>query len=425
MNELIKTWLVEQGIIATYIEPSAIGIGLLLIFCIAFISYYIAKNYFLNLVTKLILKTKNTWDDALIEHKVLTRFTLLLPLILILFLTPLVLPQKIILADILILITKVLLTFQIAQSISAVLNVSKSLYHESAKQRYLPLNSIIQVIKLVVYLVTAIIIVGLIIGRSPIYLLSGLGALTAVLLLIFQDTIKGLVASIQISANKMVVTGDWIELPKYGADGDVIEIGLNTVKVQNFDKTITTIPTYALISDSFKNWRNMYHTGARRIKRTIIVDIASIDFYSLEKIDFLVNTNLLKTYLTDKKEQLAADHESLDSSVVQEGALTKINMRQLTNIGTFRAYIEMYLNQNNHICNDLTCMVRQLPATASGLPLEIYCFANTTDWIAYESIQADIFDHLFAIAPHFDIRIFQHPSGFDWQHSVSSKKGFE
>ena len=169
----------------------------------------------------------------------------------------------------------------------------------------------------------------------------------------------------------------------------------------------------------------MYHTGARRIKRTVIIDIASIDFYSLEKIEFLVNTNLLKTYLTDKKEQLAADLKSLDSSVVQEEALTKINMRQLTNIGTFRAYIEMYLNQNNHICNDLTCMVRQLPATASGLPLEIYCFANTTDWAAYEAIQADIFDHLFAIAPHFDIRIFQHPSGFDWQHSVSNNKGFE
>ena len=425
MNELIKAWLIEQGVIATYIEASSIGIGLLIIFCIAFISYNIAKNYFLNLVIKLIVKTKNTWDDALIEHKVLTRFTLLLPFILVLFLTPIVFPQKILLADILILITKVLLTFQVAQSISAVLNVSKSIYHESAKQRYLPLNSIIQVIKLIVYLVTVIIIVGLIIGRSPIYLLSGLGALTAVLLLIFQDTIKGLVASIQISANKMVVTGDWIELPKYGADGDVIEIGLNTVKVQNFDKTITTVPTYALISDSFKNWRNMYHTGARRIKRTVIIDIASIDFYSLEKIEFLVNTNLLKTYLTDKKEQLAADLKSLDSSVVQEEALTKINMRQLTNIGTFRAYIEMYLNQNNHICNDLTCMVRQLPATASGLPLEIYCFANTTDWAAYEAIQADIFDHLFAIARHFDIRIFQHPSGFDWQHSVSNNKGFE
>ncbi|PHR83309.1 MAG: mechanosensitive ion channel protein MscS [Colwellia sp.] len=419
MNELIKTWLIEQGVKSSYIETSAIGIGLFLILFISAVSYYLVKNHLLRVVTKLILKTKNTWDNALIEHKVLSRLTLLLPFILVLFLTPLILPDGILLAKLLVILAKVLLVFQIAQSISAVLNVSKSLYRESAKQRYLPLNSIIQVIKLVVYLVTAIIIVALIIDRSPIYLLSGLGALTAVLLLIFQDTIKGLVASIQISANKMVVAGDWIELPKYGADGDVIEIGLSTVKVQNFDKTITTIPTYALISDSFKNWRNMYHTGARRIKRTIIVDIASIDFYSLEKIDFLVNTTLLKSYLTDKKKQLAVEHELLDSSVVQDEALTKLNMRQLTNIGTFRAYIEMYLNQNNHIRNDLTCMVRQLPATASGLPLEIYCFANTTDWVAYEAIQADMFDHLFAIAPHFDIRVFQHPSGFDWKHSAA------
>jgi miniconductance mechanosensitive channel len=419
MNELIKIWLIEQGVNSSYIETSAIGIGLFIILFISAISYYVAKNYLLKIVTTLILKTKNTWDNALIEHKVLSRLTLLLPFILVLFLTPLVLPEGILLVSLLVILAKVLLAFQIAQSISAVLNVSKSLYRESAKQRYLPLNSIIQVIKLVVYLVTAIIIVALIIDRSPIYLLSGLGALTAVLLLIFQDTIKGLVASIQISANKMVVAGDWIELPKYGADGDVIEIGLSTVKVENFDKTITTIPTYALISDSFKNWRNMYHTGARRIKRTIIVDIASIDFYSLEKIDFLVNTNLLKSYLIDKKHQLAVDHDGLNSSVVQDEALTKINMRQLTNIGTFRAYIEMYLNQNNNIRNDLTCMVRQLPATASGLPLEVYCFANTTDWIAYEAIQSDLFDHLFAIAPHFDIRVFQHPSGFDWKKSVS------
>lgn len=419
MNELIKTWLIEQGVNASYIETSAISIGLFLIFFICTISYYVAKNYLLKIVTNLILKTKNTWDDALIEHKVLSRLTLLLPFLLALFLTPLILPEGVLLTNLFVIFTKVLLVFQIAQSISAVLNVSKSFYSESAKQRYLPLNAIIQVIKLVVYLVAVIIIVALIINRSPVYLLSGLGALTAVLLLIFQDTIKGLVASIQISANKMVVAGDWIELPKYGADGDVIEIGLSTVKVENFDKTITTIPTYALISDSFKNWRNMYHTGARRIKRTIIIDIASIDFYSLEKIDFLVNTNLLKTYLTDKKQQLAVNHESLDSTIAQNDTLTKINMRQLTNIGTFRAYIEMYLNQNTNICNDLTCMVRQLPASASGLPLEIYCFANTTDWIAYEAIQADIFDHLFAIAPHFDIRVFQHPSGSDWKDSVS------
>lgn len=412
MNELITTWLLEQGVSSKHLEMSAMGIGLFIIFLLATVSYYIAKNQILNLAHKVIVKTKNTWDDALIEHEVLTRFTLLLPFILVLLLTPLVFPDELFIVDTLVLFAKIFLTFQVARTVSAVLNVSKSLYRETAKQKYLPLNAIIQVIKLSVYLVTTIIIISLILGRSPIYLLSGLGALTAVLILVFQDTIKGLVASIQISANKMVLAGDWIELPKYGADGDVIEIGLNTVKVENFDKTITTVPTYALISDSFKNWRNMYHTGARRIKRTIIIDIASIDFYSLEKIDFLANTHLLKTYLSDKKQQLDVENKKLN----QDENLNQIDARQLTNIGTFRAYIEMYLNQNPNIRNDLTCMVRQLPATSSGLPLELYCFANTTDWRKYEAIQADIFDHLFAIAPHFDLRIFQHPSGYDWKN---------
>lgn len=414
MNELITTWLLEQGVSDEYLEASIIATGLFIISFASLVSYYIAKNQILKIAHKLIVKTKNTWDDALIEHNVLTRLTLLLPFIFILFLTPLIFPNKLLLADLLVLLTKIFLTFQAARSISAVLNVSKSLYGETAKQKYLPLNAIIQVIKLVVYLVATIIVISLILDRSPIYLLSGLGALTAVLILVFQDTIKGLVASIQISANKMVVAGDWIELPKYGADGDVIEIGLNTVKVQNFDKTITTVPTYALISDSFKNWRNMYHTGARRIKRTLIIDIASIDFYSLEKVDFLANTNLLKTYLTDKKQQLDIENKSLN----ENESVHKVDVRQLTNIGTFRAYIEMYLNQNTNIRNDLTCMVRQLPATSSGLPLELYCFANTTDWSEYEAVQADIFDHLFAIAPQFDLRVFQHPTGFDWKNSA-------
>ena len=412
MNELITAWLLEQGVSGKHLEISVIAVGLLIIALASVISYYIAKNQIIKVVHKLIVKTKNTWDDALIEHKVLTRITPILPYIVILFLTPLVFPSEFLLADILLLFTKIFLTFQVARSISAMLNVSKSLYGETAKQKYLPLNAIIQVIKLAVYLVAAIITVSLILDRSPIYLLSGLGALTAVLILVFQDTIKGLVASIQISANKMVVAGDWIELPKYGADGDVIEIGLNTVKVENFDKTITTVPTYALISDSFKNWRNMYHTGARRIKRTLIIDISSIDFYSLEKVDFLASTNLLKTYLTDKKQKIEIENKTLN----QESHLNKIDTRQLTNIGTFRAYIEMYLNQNPNIRNDLTCMVRQLSATSSGLPLELYCFANTTDWVEYEAIQADVFDHLFAIAPHFDLRIFQHPTGFDWKN---------
>lgn len=412
MHELITTGLLEMGISNKYLEISALLSGLFIILFVAIISYYLAKNQILKITYKVIIKTKNTWDDALIEHQVLTRLTLLLPYIFILLITPIVFPNDIPLAKALILLAKILLTFQVAHSISAILNVGKSLYGETAKQKYVPLNAIIQVIKLTVYLVAAIIIIAVILNRSPIYLLSGLGALTAVLILVFQDTIKGLVASIQISANKMVVAGDWIELPKYGADGDVIEIGLNTVKIQNFDKTITTVPTYALTSDSFKNWRNMYNTGARRIKRSLIIDIESINFYALEKVDFLASTSLLKTYLTDKKQKLEIENNELN----QDGNLTVIDTRQLTNIGTFRAYIEMYLHQNVNIRNDLTLMVRQLSATESGLPLELYCFANTTDWAKYEAIQADVFDHLFAIAPHFDLRIFQNPSGFDWKN---------
>ena len=414
MNELISIWLSEQGLKSQYIASSAIAIGVSSIFLIASLSYYFAKNQLLNLMNKLIINSKNTWDDALIEHSVLSRMTLLLPFVLILFLTPIMLETRSISSTLLILVSKVLLTFQIARCISALLNVSRSIYHESAQQRFLPLNAIIQVFKLALYLVASIVIISLIINRSPVYLLSGLGALTAVLLLVFQDTIKGLVASIQISANRMVVAGDWVELPKYGADGDVLEIGLSTVKIENFDKTITTVPTYALISDSFKNWRNMYHTGARRIKRTIIIDIASIDFYSAEKINQLTNAHLLQDYLSDKKQQLAISEQGESSDELAQ-TFKSMNNRQLTNIGTFRAYITKYLKQNPLIRDDLTCMVRQLSATQTGLPLEIYCFANTTDWLAYEAIQADIFDHLFAIAPQFDLRVFQHPSGHDWQ----------
>lgn len=414
MNELISIWLSEQGLSSKYLANSAIAVGIGVIFLISSLSYYVAKHQVLNVMNKLIIKSKNTWDDALIEHGVLSRMTLLLPFVLILFLTPLILAANSITSTLLILLSKVLLTFQIARCISALLNVSRSIYQESAKQRFLPLNAIIQIFKLALYLVASIIIISLVIDRSPVYLLSGLGALTAVLLLVFQDTIKGLVASIQISANRMVVAGDWIELPKYGADGDVLEIGLSTVKIENFDKTITTVPTYALISDSFKNWRNMYHTGARRIKRTIIIDLASIDFYSAEKINQLTNAHLLQDYLSNKKQELALSEQDKNSDEVAQ-SFTSLNSRQLTNIGTFRAYITKYLQQNTHIRNDLTCMVRQLTATQTGLPLEVYCFANTTDWSAYETIQADIFDHLFAIAPQFDLRVFQHPSGHDWQ----------
>jgi miniconductance mechanosensitive channel len=408
MNELISTWISNQGIAQNYLAMSTLLVGCLIILIISSIGYYLAKYQVLVFVHKLVMKTKNTWDDLLIEHKVFSRFAFLIPLLLLLFLTPIFLPVGTILSTSLTVLAKIALSFQIARSVSAILNVIRSLYQRKARERYLPLSSTIQVIKLVIYLVATILAISFILDKSPIYLLSGLGALTAVLLLVFQDTIKGLVASIQISANKMVAPGDWIEIPNYGADGDVIDIGLNTVKVKNFDNTVTTVPTYALINGSFKNWRGMLNSGGRRIKRTIILDINSIAFYQNGQIEKLKEISLLKNYLQKKSDEITS---SLQANNLPAD---NINSRQLTNVGTFRAYMEAYLHSHEKIHHNMTCMVRQLAATEAGLPLEVYCFSNDQNWQNYEGIQADIFDHLFAMIPIFNLRVFQHPTGHDW-----------
>jgi miniconductance mechanosensitive channel len=410
MSELISTWISNQGIAQGYLAMSTLVVGCLIILVLSSIGYYLAKHQVLVFVHKLVMKTKNTWDDLLFEHNVFSRFAFLIPLLLLLFLTPIFLPAETILSTFLIVLAKIALSFQVARSVSAILNVIRSLYQRKASERYLPLSSTIQVIKLVIYLVATILAISFILDKSPIYLLSGLGALTAVLLLVFQDTIKGLVASIQISANKMVAPGDWIEIPNYGADGDVIDIGLNTVKVKNFDNTVTTVPTYALINGSFRNWRGMLNSGGRRIKRTIILDINSIVFYQNAQIEKLKEISLLKDYLQKKSDEITS------SSQANNLPGDNINSRQLTNVGTFRAYMEAYLHNHEKIHHNMTCMVRQLAATEAGLPLEIYCFSNDQNWQNYEGIQADIFDHLFAMIPIFNLRVFQHPTGHDWHN---------
>lgn len=410
MLALISSWLTEQGVGSENIALASILTGCVLIFIVCAVAYYLTRHQLLSAIHKLVSHSKNTWDDLIFEHLVFNRIALLIPIILFWFLTPKLLPPESVTLYFLLVIAKIAISYQVARTIGALLNVVKSLYQQTAKEKYLPLNATIQIIKLVVYLVATILAISFILDKSPIYLLSGLGALTAVLLLVFQDTIKGLVASIQISANKMLAPGDWIEIPQYGADGDVLEIGLNTVKVQNFDRTVTTVPTYALISGSFKNWRDMFASGGRRIKRTIIVDISSIAFYTSEDIAKLETIHLLKPYLAQKKEELAQYRQRLSLAETDT-----VNQRQLTNIGTFRAYIEQYLKQHEKVHHQMTCMVRQLPATATGLPLELYFFSNDQNWINYENIQADIFDHLYAMATIFNIRIFQHPSGNDWR----------
>ncbi|HEX5538897.1 MAG TPA: mechanosensitive ion channel family protein [Methylophilaceae bacterium] len=298
----------------------------------------------------------------------------------------------------------------LALAVNAAFNIVDTLYKRRPDANVRPIKGYIQVAKIIVLLVAAILMVAVLVDRSPLILLSGIGAMAAVLLLIFQNTLLSLVASVQISSNDMVRVGDWIEMPQLNADGDVIDIALHTIRVQNWDKTITTIPTKSLISDSFINWRGMREAGGRRIKRSIYLDQNSIHFLDDEACRRLQRFHLLEEYLRDKQHELDAWNAKL-----AEQNLETINARRITNIGTFRAYVERYLRHHPGIHQDFTLIVRQLGPGSAGLPLEIYCFTNTTAWIAYERIQSDIFDHLLAIIPEFGLRVFQSPSGIDLQ----------
>ncbi|OPB34845.1 mechanosensitive ion channel family protein [Bartonella taylorii] len=306
--------------------------------------------------------------------------------------------------------------FVIVLTISALLNVINIIYEQRPTARLKPIKGYIQIAKIALFAVAAVLMVATLIDRSPLILFSGLGAMAAVLMLIFQDTLLSLVAGIQISSTDMVRVGDWIEIPNLGADGDVIEIALHTVKVQNFDKTITTVPIRKLVTDPFKNWRGMEESGGRRIKRSLFIDQSSIRFHTEEEKEYLSRFNLLENYFTQKIPEINEWNAQLDKN---HDVLA--NTRRLTNIGTFRAYIVAYLQQHLNIEQNMTLMARQLPPTPNGLPLEIYCFTNTTVWLEYEQIQADIFDHLYSILPSFGLKIFQNPSGYDFNHVLKAK----
>ncbi|WP_019222392.1 mechanosensitive ion channel family protein [Bartonella rattaustraliani] len=301
--------------------------------------------------------------------------------------------------------------FVVVLTISSFLNIVNILYEQRPTARLKPIKGYIQIAKIALFAIAAILMVATLIDRSPLILLSSLGAMAAVLMLVFQDTLLSLIAGIQISSTDMVRVGDWIQMPSLDVDGDVTEIALHTVKVQNFDKTITTVPIRKLVTDPFKNWRGMQEAGGRRIKRCLFIDQSSIRFHTEEEQEYLSRLNLLENYFTKKipeinnwNTQIDKNHDVLD------------NTRRLTNIGTFRAYVFAYLEKNSNIEQTMTLMARQLPPTPNGLPLEIYCFTNTTVWLEYEQIQSDIFDHLYSILPSFGLKIFQNPSGYDFHH---------
>ena len=307
-------------------------------------------------------------------------------------------------------IARTMIVLSIAMAIGGALDYANELYSRRPESRSRPIKGYMQVVKIAIYFGAAILMIAVLIEQSPLLLLSGLGAMAAVLMLVFKDTILSLVASVQLSSNDMLRVGDWIEMPGMNADGDVVDIALHTVKIRNFDKTITTIPTHRLIADSFRNWRGMNESGGRRIKRALVVDQNSIRFLDDKETDDLKRFRLLDDYLARKQEEIAEwNRHELSSDC------DTINARRITNIGTLRAYVIAYLKSHPRIAGaGFTLMVRQLPPGPQGLPLEIYCFTDTVEWPQYEAIQADIFDHMLAILPEFGLRIFQHPSGQDF-----------
>ena len=366
------------------------------------ISYIITRYIIIKIIFHFFEKTSTKIDDILIEKGFFNRLSYVVPLLIIYNLSDNLMHGYEIINRLLLSLIIIVFSF----SFSSLINVINEIYNRSKYSKSINIKSYFQILKLIINLLSIIIVIAVLSGKSPLYLLSGVGALTAVLMLVFKDTILSFVSSIQINSNDLFKIGDWVEAPLFGADGDVIDIALHTVKIQNWDKTISIIPTYKLIDSSFKNWRGMSRSGGRRIKRSIYIDMNSIKFCSNEMINQYKKINVISDYINSKVLELKKHNESKNDEL-------NINGRSLTNIGTYRAYIKGYLKNNINIHKDMTFLVRQLSSTDKGLPIEIYVFTNTTDWIDYEEIQSDLFDHLISSLSQFDLKVFQNPSGND------------
>jgi miniconductance mechanosensitive channel len=378
--------------------------ALLIILLVAWVSLKLSVILFNGRMASFILKSQNKFDDLLHKYKFFKRCGHFLPAITLYLLSPLLIEEQGLLAF----LQKSAVVYVLIVSVlvfSALLNTIEASYNASNLAKKAPITGFIQVGKLFFVIVVGLMIVSNLLDKSPLLLLSGLGAVTAILLLLFRDTILGFVAGIQIAANRMVNTGDWIEMPKYGADGDVLQVGLTTVKVQNWDKTISTIPTYALITESVKNWRGMSESDGRRIKRAVYIDIHSITFCDQAMLDEFAKIRHIAPYIELKLNELRDFHQQqkIDTQDL-------VNSRRLTNIGTLRAYMLAYLKAHPKVNQDMTLMVRQRPATELGVPLEVYCFSKDKNWVNYEGIQGDIFDHFMAMLPVFKLRAYQRVS---------------
>ena len=415
IQEWVYNLLVQMGLISensSYLDNIVI---LLLIIAVTVGIDYSCRYIFLGMFKRLARKTKNQLDDLIVDRKIINKMMHMIPAILIYILLPFAFSAEET-PKILIVLQKLCQIYIIAVSlrfINASLNLIHEIYNKKDSFKNKPLKGFIQILQVTVFFIGVILIISILINKSPVSLLAGLGASAAILMLVFKDTILGFVAGIQLSANDMLRAGDWITMSKYGADGTVIEVTLNAVKVRNFDNTITTIPPYALVSDAFQNWRGMSESPGRRIKRSINIDMNSVRFCTPEMLAKYRKIQLLANYVEQTEQVIKEYNEEhhIDNSIL-------VNGRRQTNLGVFRAYLNCYLKSHPGVNHDMTCMVRQLQPTDHGIPLELYFFSATTSWIPYEDLQSDVFDHLLAIISEFDLHVFQSPSGEDFRERL-------
>lgn len=407
---------IDEILIAWGMNPQTAGwadqfIAFALVLVLAFAADFICRKVLLRAIARLVQKTKATWDDILFDRRVMVYLSHMVAPVVIYLLLPVAFAQTdSVTLNFIRRLCFIYIIFSFLFFINAFLKAAYTVYSAKESMRDRPLKGLLQTLQVSLWLIGIIVIVAELLGKSPYSLLAGLGASAAVLMLVFKDSIMGFVSGVQLSANDMLKVGDWITMPKYGADGTVIEVTLNTVKVRNWDNTITTIPPYLLVSDSFQNWRGMRESGGRRVKRSINIDMTSVRFCTPEMLEKYRKIQLLKDYIDRTEAVVEAYNEEngIDNEVL-------VNGRRQTNLGVFRAYLTAYLKSLPVVNKELNCMVRHLQPTDHGLPVELYFFSTIKDWIPYEGVQADVFDHVLAIIPEFGLRVFQSPSGADLQ----------
>ncbi len=408
MKAIIENLVLTLNMNEFYTDLLVFASLIVMILILSFLANIITKKYLQNYIHKLAEKSANKMDDVLIKNKVFSNLAHLAPALVIYYMIPMLELNTQLLGNILIAYMIVVVTISIFRALDSAVEITRS----KSKAKGGPLKGIIQVIKIVIIVLVVLLIIVTFMGNSTAWaIFSGIGGLSAVLLLIFKDSILGLVAGLQLSSEGLLKLGDWLEMPKYNADGEVVDISLTKITVRNWDKTYTTVPAYKFIEDAFKNWEGMSEAGGRRIKRSIMIDVGTIGFLSQTQMDELMKIDILKPYLEEKLGGIGRYNKEKNKE-------HDANLRKLTNIGTFRAYIEAYLKNHDQIHKGFTLLVRQLTPNEKGLPIEIYCFTNTTAWGEYEGIQSDIFDHLFAILPSFELKAFQQPSGEDFQKII-------